>query len=68
MKQVTIRELKKGDFFTLSNFGEYPSENRVYIKGDYDRSERKYECSKFTDINHCSYLKAVRKVWVDFTF
>lgn len=68
MKQVSIKDIKKGEFFTLSNHGEYPNENRVYIKGDYDRAERKYECSKFTDMNHCSYLKADRKVWIGFTF
>ena len=66
--EVEIREIAAGEFFTLRDYGEFPDESRVYIRGDYDRSEKKYEASKFTDMNHCTYLKPTRKVWVGFTF
>ena len=36
MKQVMIKELKKGDFFTLRDYGEYPDESRVYVRGEYE--------------------------------
>lgn len=67
-RQTTIREIKRGEFFTLKDYGEYPPERAVYTRGDYDRTEKKYECGKWSDISHSTYLKADRKVWVDFTF
>lgn len=67
MKEITIKDLKKGDFFTLKPIAE-PKESQVYIKEDYDRSERKYLCSKFSDISASRMLKPTTKVYTDFTF
>ena len=66
--EVEIREIAAGEFFTLRDYGESPDESRVYIRGDYDRSEKKYEAVKFNDCNHYTYLKPTRKVYVGFTF
>ena len=66
--QVTLRELPKGAFFTLRDYGEYPDGDRVYVKGDYDRSDHKYTCHKYYDMMHESYIKPDRKVWSGFTF
>ena len=64
---MTIKELKKGEFFTLKPIAE-PKEHQVYIKGEYDRAEKKYACDKFSDISACRYLKADTKVYTEFTF
>ena len=68
MRTCTIKELKKGDFFTLKDYGEYPAENRVYIRGDYERSEKKYSCGKFSDWNFETFKKGSTVVYTDFTF
>lgn len=63
----TIRELKKGEFFTLKPIAE-PTENQVYIRGEYDHSERKYSCGKFSDISYFRLFNGSKTVYTDFTF
>ena len=64
---MKIKELKKGEFFTLKPTNE-PKENQVFIRGDYDRSIKKYECTRFSDINSWRYLKPETVVYTDFIF
>ena len=64
---MTIKELKKGEYFTLKPIAE-PKESQVYIRGDYDRSEKKYECVKFNDMNEFRYYKGEKEVYTDFVF
>lgn len=68
MKQVFLKDLKKGDFFTLKDYGEFPDDNKVYIRGEYERSEKKYSCGKFSDWNYETFKKGTTKVYVGFTF
>lgn len=68
MTQKKLRELRKGEFFTLSDHGEEPVEKYVYIRGDYERSEKKFEVSKFSDFCATRFLRGDRLVYVDFTF
>lgn len=63
----TVKDLKPGEWFTLKPIEE-PKESQVYIRGEYDRSERKYECGKFSDISYSRYLKGTTRVYTDFTF
>ena len=63
-----VKDLKKGDFFTLKECGEYPSERRVYIRNGFDRSEGKYLCDRFSDISDGLFLKGDRFVWTGFCF
>ena len=63
----TVKDLKPGEWFTLKPIEE-PKESQVYIRGEYDRSERKYECGKFSDISYSRYLKGNTPVYTDFTF
>ena len=63
----TVKELKKGEFFTLKEIEE-PTEMQVYIRGDYIPSEKVYACSKFGDMNYERFFKGNRKVYVGFTF
>lgn len=68
MTSKKLKELKKGEYFTLKPVEE-PSEAQVYVKDDYDRSERKYLAMKFTDIwGSGRYFKGDKVVYVDFTF
>ena len=64
---MTIRELKKGQYFTLKPIAE-PKESQVYIRGDYDRSTKKYSCGRFDDISYEKELKADKIVYTDFVF
>ena len=64
---MTVKELKKGDFFTKKPI-ETPKDRQVFIRGNYDRTQKKYECVRFDDINVCCYLKGGTEVYTDFTF
>ncbi len=64
---MKIKELQLGDFFT-KNPTEHPRESQVWVRGEYDRSERKYECWKFGDINHTAFMKGDLEVHTDFVF
>lgn len=63
-----IKNIKEGEFFTLKDYGEYPAENRVYIRGEYNRSLKKYEISKYTDMNDFRYVNGNKEVVTGFTF
>lgn len=67
MKTVKLSDLKKGEYFTLKDI-EYPKESQVFIKGEYDRSEKAYYCDKFSDISSCKILKGNKLVYTDFYF
>lgn len=67
MEAKKIKDLKAGEWFTLKPIDE-PKETQVYIKGEYDRSERKYECGKWCDISYGRYFKGDKVVYVGFTF
>ena len=64
---MKIYDLKKGDFFTLRPIEE-PKESQVWIRGEYDRSEKRYECQRFDDINTFCYLPGNKEVYTGFTF
>lgn len=64
MTKTTVTKLKKGAFFRLSENDTAP----VWIRGEYVRSEKKYSCTKFDDINHENLMKGSREVIIDFEF
>lgn len=69
-KEVTMKKLKNvkaGEYFTLKPIPE-PKESQVYIRDEYDRSEGKYLCYKFSDVNAWRYLKGETVVYTDFIF
>lgn len=77
MKAVLLKNVKKGEVFTLTNkvkfvddipYSEVQSKY-IYVKGDYNRSIKKYEIYKIDDI-FCDYkfVKGDRIVYVDFMF
>lgn len=67
MESKKLKELKRGEWFTLKPV-ETPRESQVYIKSDYDRSERKYWATKWSDIGDGKYVSGDKVVYVDFEF
>lgn len=64
---MKIKELKKGDWFTKKEV-EFPSESQVWVRGGYDRTEKKYECYCFGDVNRTTFINGSKEVYVGFSF
>lgn len=64
MQQQTIRSLKKGEFFRLTDNDTAP----VWVRGEYVRQAKKYSTHRFDDVNHERLLGVDRVVFVGFTF
>ena len=58
-----LSQLPKGYYFRL------PGKQKVYLKGEYDRSQKKYECTKTDDVwGNGRMLKGSTKVETGFTW
>lgn len=64
---MTIKQLKKGEFFTKKSI-EYPTEKQVWIRGEYDRELKKFECTAFDDCNKTCYMSGSKEIFTDFIF
>lgn len=64
---MKLKELKKGTFFTKKPI-EYPDEYQVFIRGEYVRSVKKYECTRFVDVNDVQYIRGDKEVFTNFIF
>jgi len=62
-----IKDLKIGEFFTLRKIDD-PKESQVYIRGEYDRSLRKFICGKFDDISASRNFSGDKEVYTEFVF
>lgn len=67
MIPIKLKDLKRGEWF-IRKPNEYPKEKQVFIRGDYLRGTRKYECQRFNDISDFICLKEDTTVYVDFVF
>ena len=65
--ETTIKQLKKGDFFTLQPCEE-AKESNVWVRGIYDRSTKTFDCFKFEDISLTQSFKSNKVVYTDFIF
>lgn len=63
----TVRELKQGEWFTLKPI-EYPKESQVYIRGEYDRGEKRFCCDKWDNLSVSRSFKGDKVVYTDFFF
>ena len=63
-EETTIRKIKKGDYFRLKKSETAP----VWVRGEYERSIKKYSCYKFDDINHDHFYSGDKKVYINFIF
>lgn len=52
----TLDKLKKGDLFTIHDIEE-PQEYQVWVRDEYDRSERKYLCHNYANNSRWRYFK-----------
>lgn len=59
MQKIELRKLGRGDLFRLAGNDDSP----VWVRDEYDRSERKYLCYKWDDVNHWTYMRSVRAVY-----
>ena len=64
---MKLKELKKGDWFTIRPIKE-PKEIQVYIRGEYDRTDKKYACGKFNDISASRLFDGNKEVYTDLIF
>lgn len=64
MEKKIIRELKKGEFFRLTDRENAP----VWVRGEYIREVKKYSTYKYDDVNHESLRSGGKIVVVGFTF
>ena len=60
MAQLTVKQVKKGEYIQLLNSKGQP-QNKVYIRGAFDRSLKKYELQNYWDINNFRYVKGSAK-------
>lgn len=69
-QQVQLRNVALGDYFMLSapNHCEQADERKVYIRGEYDRTSKRYSVTKYTDYCAERFLRGDRLVWVGFCF
>lgn len=63
-KPEYLKKVKKGDFIKLNN----NPNGTVYVRGDYDRGLKAYECYKYDDVNSTRWIKANKIVYIGFTF
>ena len=63
MTQVTIKEVKKGEFFKRKEDAK-----TVYVRGNYDVSTKAFSAYKFDDINSEIFIKSSKSVFIDFDF
>ena len=59
MQKIELRKLGRGDLFRLAGNDDAP----VWVRDEYDRSERKYLCYKWDDVNHWTYMRSDRGVY-----
>tara|TARA_R100001086_G_scaffold193679_2_gene110666 strand:+ start:314 stop:541 length:228 start_codon:yes stop_codon:yes gene_type:complete len=59
----SLKDIEKGEYFKRK-----PESKTIYIKGDYDRSQKKYQCDNDSDISKCIYLKGDTLVHFGFTY
>lgn len=64
---MKVKQLKEGEFFTKKQIAD-PSDDQVWIRGNYIRTEKKYECINFDDANRYCYLPADKEVFTNFVF
>lgn len=73
MRPVLLKNVRKGEFFTLTDNVKFNEDGEVlskyvYVRDAYDRESKKYEVYKFDDVCNYRYMNGTRIVYVDFRF
>ena len=58
-----LKDLDKGEFFKLT-----PDSKKVWVKGDYDRSQKKFSCINAENINNERFFKSSQVIWQGFEY
>ena len=68
--QYPLRWAEEGDIFTFRDYSsaEFAPEGSVWVRGEYDRSSRKYCCHRWGDVNHTRMVSPDTLVHFSFTF
>ena len=61
MIQTELRKVKEGDSFRLKDNESAP----LWVRGYYERSERKFEVYKYDNVNHENFMRGNRAVYVE---
>lgn len=64
--EFALRELPKGAFFRRIIGGKVTK--GIYIKGDYDRTTKRYEVCKVDDINDTIFLPPTARIFISFEY
>ena len=64
---MTVKELKQGEFFTKKPI-EYPKDNQVFIRKEYDKSSKKYVIQRYSDMNDYQLIAGNKEIFTDFIF
>lgn len=67
MDGIKLKDLKKGELFTLKPVEE-PRESQIFVKDEYDRSEKKYWCGKWSCYGDGKFISGDKIVYTEFTF
>ena len=67
MGGTKIRDVPKGEYITLKPIAE-PKASQVWLRDEYDRSEKKYMIVRFDDACTSRLIDGNREVYTDFTF
>lgn len=59
MKKIELKKICLGGLFRLTSSEDAP----VWVRDEYDKSERKFLCYKWDDVNHWTYMRSVRGVY-----
>lgn len=73
MKQTTLRKVKKGEYFTLTNEVKYDEDGDVlrkyvYVRDWYSRKSKKYIVYKFSNVCDWREMRGDSIVYIDFRF
>lgn len=61
MRKTELKNVKREEFFRLADSESAP----LWIRGEYDRSSKKYECYKYDDVSHWAEFRGTRLAFVE---
>ena len=62
MKTTSVKQAPKGEYLRIGKT------TTVYIKGNYDRTSKRYELVKSEDVNSLRYVKGTAACTIGFDF
>ncbi len=68
MKQIQLRDVRRGAFIRRPRTNQTVEAAKTYRRGQYCRDIKRFECNDETDISHAIYLPGTTLVWVGFTY